>query len=77
MTRMFGIAASAAGAPDRMSFDWTHRAGTDRASDDCIRASSGDNEELLLGLTCVKGIPRILSCLSTLIKATRALFLEV
>ena len=34
MTRMFGIAASAAGAPESMSDDWTHRAGTDRASDD-------------------------------------------
>ena len=34
ITRMLGIAASAAGAPERMSEDWTHRAGIERARDD-------------------------------------------
>ena len=36
MTRILGIAASAAGAPERICFDCTHSAGTERARDDCI-----------------------------------------
>jgi hypothetical protein len=74
ITRMLGIAASAAGAPERISLDCTHRAGTERAKDDCIWESSKVWGILTVGLTCVKGIPRSLNCCSTFMKATRALF---
>jgi hypothetical protein len=40
ITRMLGIAASAAGAPDRMSDDWTHSAGIERANEDWMRIES-------------------------------------
>lgn len=66
MTRMFGIAASAAGAPDKMSDDWTQNAGIERASDECRCESSGKVTPLE-ELMCVYGIPRSLNCISTFI----------
>lgn len=42
MTRILGIAASAAGAPDRISEDWTHSAGTDREGGLYVREFGGD-----------------------------------
>ena len=71
MTRMFGIAASAAGAPDRMSDDCTQRAGIDRAREDCTWPNSG--REDAVELTWMYGIPRNLNCCSTFVYATRAL----
>jgi len=70
---MLGIAASAAGAPDKICLDCTHREGTERAKEDCIRGESRESGALLVAFTCEKGMPRSLNCLSTLMNATRAL----
>ena len=74
ITRILGMAASAAGAPDKISDDCTHRAGMDLASAEWmwVRADMifGPSE----GLTWVYGMPRDLSCCSTLVYATRALW---
>lgn len=69
ITRMLGMAASAAGAPDRMSEDCTQSAGIDRAKEDVTCAGI----PFAPGFTCVNGIPRSLSCCSTLVYATLAL----
>ena len=62
MTRMLGMAASAAGAPARMSEDWTQRAGTERLREEWMKAETsagweaGKAEEGMAsvgGLTCM------------------------
>lgn len=64
---MLGMAASAAGAPDRICVDWTQRVGTDRASEDCMCANSVVSSIPDVGLTWVYGMPRNLNCCSTLV----------
>lgn len=72
---MFGIAASAAGTPESISLDCTQRTGTDDARVEWImREMSCESSGAADGVTCVYGIPRDLSCCSTLVWETRALF---
>lgn len=62
---MLGIAASAAGAPDRMSEDWTQSSGTERERPDCRWASSGVCATFVHA-TVVYGMLRVLNCCSIL-----------
>ena len=50
---MLGIAAAAAGAPDKISDDCTQRAGTEHASEDWMYASSVVTGAPFAGFTCL------------------------